>query len=103
MLLSLEHRMLFVHVPRTGGRLKYFISGGAPLATTPGAPTLTIPSPSPGEYLVRISTDAAYELDGCSAGSPVPPAPAGTSHSRNHGMYLGCNPVCSPTPFDAKA
>lgn len=70
--------------------------GSAPRSVTPYDPTLEIPSPSPGAYLVRITATTAHELGACESGVAPPPAPAGTSQARNHGMYLGCDPLCAP-------
>lgn len=68
---------------------------GAPLSITSTQGTLTIVEPAPGDYLVRVSTTTLYDTDACdstAAGAAPPLAPAA---QRNHGMYLGCEPICA--------
>lgn len=69
--------------------------GSPPVSITPHDETLVISSPPSGEYLVRVTATTLREIDECGPAPAPPPAPAGTSHARNHGFYLGCDPLCA--------
>lgn len=69
-------------------------NGGAPLSITSAGGTLVIPGPAPGDYLVRVSATTIHETDACD-GSIASAAPPLATQARNHGMYLGCDPICA--------
>ncbi|HET6403064.1 MAG TPA: hypothetical protein VFH78_00330 [Candidatus Thermoplasmatota archaeon] len=69
--------------------------GSAPRSVTPYDPTLTLVAPPAGDYLVHVSTRPVASADGCAPSGMAPLAPQQPMQLRNHGLYLGCNPVCA--------
>ncbi|HVM44588.1 MAG TPA: hypothetical protein VM582_01535 [Candidatus Thermoplasmatota archaeon] len=69
--------------------------GGAPFLTSSEGVPISVPHPTPGRWLVELTASHAAYAEVCAPAAAQPTlGPAHTEVARNHGLYIGCNPVC---------
>ena len=81
--------------------------GSAPREILSTQGTLVLPDPVPGDYLVRVTATPLVDASACPAGMAPPFVTELGVPARNHGMYLGCDPLCAEggpmSPADLQA
>lgn len=75
--------------------LTVFPPQGAPLMVSSYDGTLVIAEPASGDYLVRVTATTLVEIGSCGSGAPLASPASPASAPRNHGFYLGCDPLCA--------
>lgn len=68
---------------------------GEVLALRSGSGQVTFPDTAGGRWLAHVVPDGTLGgARACASGGAAPPATGGDETFRNHGLYVGCRPVC---------